>query len=265
MFLHFQHIQIQISSSGLPFYHCFSIGAEAPSLFLPARWADKLKRPSARLTSVIKRKLLWDHLPEWRSRGVPTLETSISSEISQGSIPCKSLGNFWDITPISQLSDSAFLPEDTAEWSVWALCISGALPRLFKAVKQLVWADQVELIYHLPHLLCEQLSHWKTQELKAELHIMRQQKNYKCDYWECPAKHISSLNSAVKLHVKTCTNSVSLIHILIGAFTLYLEDNSSKYFRLSNFGTRENDLMSNLFFSAVKQIDTEAERQDKIY
>jgi len=69
----------------------------------------------------------------------------------------------------------------------------------------------------------------------------------------------------MKLHVKTCTNSVSLIHILIGAFTLHLEDNSSKYFRLSNFGTRENDLMSNLFFSAVKQIDTEAERQDKIY
>lgn len=89
---------------------------------------------------------------------------------------------------------------------------------------------------------------------------MKQQQNYKCDYWECPAKHISSLNSAVKICVRPRTNSGSLIHTLIGAFTLYLEDNSSMYFGLSNFGTRENYCKSNFYFSAVKQIDTEAER-----
>lgn len=46
----------------------------------------------------------------------------------------------------------------------------------------------------------------------------------------------------------------------MGAFTFYLKDNSSVYFGLSNFGTRENYSKSNFFFSDVKQIDTEAER-----
>lgn len=83
---------------------------------------------------------------------------------------------------------------------------------------------------------------------------MRQQQNYKCDYWECPAKHISSLNSAVKLHIRPCTNSGSLIHTLIGAFTLYLKENSSMYFGLSNFGTRENYSKSNFFLVLLNRL-----------
>lgn len=55
------------------------------------------------------------------------------------------------------------------------------------------------IFYYLPHFPYEYQSCWKASELKAEQHIMRQRWNYKCGYWECLAKHIYSLSSAVKL------------------------------------------------------------------